>query len=110
MVGVLENPRFGAAFCRVEVFHLPINLQKDLLHQVLRLSMVVQDFESDAEYQTIVAVEEHGQGVLVALPELMDQLFVRRGFLLEWCHKSSRRGEGVFCPSLKTIVAATNSH
>jgi hypothetical protein len=99
VVGILENPRFRAAFGRVEVFYLPINLKKDLLHQVLRLSVVVQDFEGDAEYQTIVAVEEHGQGILMAVPELMDQLFVRRGFLLEWCHKNSRRGEGVFVPA-----------
>ena len=59
MIGILKNPGLSAAFGRVEVFYLPVNLEEDFLHYVFCFAVIMQNLESNAENQSVMAVEEH---------------------------------------------------
>lgn len=91
MIGILKNPSFSVSFIWVVILNLAVNLQKNILHEILGLPVVVQDSERHAEYQPVMPIEEHSQGIGLAGPQLLHQLFVCAGLQAVGCHRNSLR-------------------
>ena len=66
MIGVLENPHLSSAFGGIELCHRPENFQEDALHDVFRLARIANDFESNTQDQTVVAIEQNRKSVAAA--------------------------------------------
>ena len=70
MIRILKQPHFECAFARVELCHRAVNFEEDVLGNVFGLSPVPDDFERDAEDETMVALKQDGKSVVDAGLEL----------------------------------------
>src|SRR3974390_2571402 len=76
VVPIVEQPHFTSAFGRVKICRRAENFEENVLHDVLSLGGVADDLLRDAVNQSVVAVVENGERVLIAGLKLGHQLLI----------------------------------
>src|ERR1700721_1689279 len=70
MISILQKPHFKTAFGRVELCHRAVDFEEHILHYVLSLTSVSDDFERDTEDKTMVPLKQYGKSVVDAVLQL----------------------------------------
>ena len=78
VVRILHQPHLSIAFAGVELCHCTINVQENGLRNVFCLTGIANNFQSNAQDQLLVAVEENREGVALSLLEAGHELLVRQ--------------------------------
>src|SRR5262245_33588672 len=92
VIRVLQQPDFHAALARVVEISLPVDLDKNVLHEVFGLSAVPQNPCGNIEDKPIVAVEQGAQRLRTPLPNIIHQCVVARLLQADFLH--------TFCESM----------
>ena len=76
VVGILENPCFGAAFSRVKLIRLIKDFKKDILHHIFCFGRVTKNSQSDLQDKPVKAIKQRRQGIRMPVAKLLHHVFV----------------------------------
>jgi len=89
VIGVLKNPGLGASLSWIKETSSPVELDKNILHDVLGFTSVPENSQTDTQHKAKVSVKKERHGIAMTCLETRNKIFIAQPAQLGRCQGHS---------------------